>query len=106
MYAKLDPQFWPLGLEEMEYLAKRLKQLCWNYEVRVEKLMFSGLERESVPMMRFAILKWKTRRDINDSPGFDTLWVGENFAELTGMLRMLITVEEGVLEAARNRVNP
>ncbi len=103
MYAKVDPKLWPPGLEEVEYLNKRLKQINWDYEVLLERRMFAGLAEQ--PDIKFSIRKWKPRIDYNDAPVFEVVWEGEGLSECTGMLRMLIAVEESNA-AGDDRVYP
>lgn len=96
LYAKIDQRMWPPGLEEVEYLAKQLKQACWDYDVQMERLMFAGLR--DFPQFRFVIVKWGRRNDYNDRATRTVVWEGQDMEQCTGMLRMLISVERSEAE--------
>jgi hypothetical protein len=82
MYVQLKE--WPDGYEEVEYLAKMLKQLDHTYAVHVEMKMFAL--RDGADYM-VAIVRWEgvfgmKRRTL--------LVTTDDISEATGMLRLLI----------------
>lgn len=90
LYADLNPRNFPPGWEEAEYLAKMLKQISWHHQLVVRKKMFAVPDG---PEYKFTIIRWGIRRDINSEVPRTELWEGSDYAELTGMLRLLIATE-------------
>lgn len=93
MYVKISKQERPLGLDEAEWLARKLVGLSNTYVLEVRKKMFANLEG---PEIQFGINKW-TANAMGQTTGQVPIWEGFDYAEFTGMLRMLIAVEEGNL---------
>ncbi len=93
LYAKTDREFWPPGFEEAEWLIKKLQKLSYTYQMEVTTRMFASHDADA-PHYMFAIINWENHKE-RARPGRTVVWEGADYAELTGMLRMLITVEEG-----------
>ncbi len=93
LYAKLDQELWPIQWEELEYLAKRLKQVNWAYAVEVEKSIFGSL-----PAHRFVLIKWGQRQHVNDSPKREELGTYKTMEEIIPILKLLISTEEDILK--------
>jgi hypothetical protein len=82
---------WPDGYEEVEYLAKLLKQYDSTYSVHVELKMFAL--RDGVDYM-VVITRWEGVFGIKRSTLSSTF---DDVSEATGMLRLLIgNAKEGV----------
>jgi hypothetical protein len=82
MYAQLKD--WPLGYEEVEYLAKMLRQYDNTYSVHVEMKMFAL--RDGVEYT-VAIVRWEGDGGVMKRTPVATY---DNMSEATGMLRLLI----------------
>ncbi len=93
LYAKLDQELWPLQWEELEYLAKRLKQINWSYSVEAERSIFGSL-----PAHRFVLIKWEQRQRLTDSPKREVVGEYKTMEEIIPMLKLLISVEEDKLK--------
>lgn len=91
MYVPIHKRDWPLGLDEIEYLARVLKGKCYDYEVQVATKLFAGLHG---PKHMLSIIKWGRRRDFNDSSRREIIWEGDDSHECAGMLRLLIAAED------------
>jgi len=83
MYAQLKD--WPDGYEEVEYLAKMLKQYDMTYSVHVETKMFALRDG---PQYVIAIIRWEGTNAGNRRRTL--LATHDDIAEATGMLRLLI----------------
>jgi hypothetical protein len=84
MYAQLKD--WPDGYEEVEYLAKMLKQYDFTYSVHVERKLFAF--RDGCEYV-IAILRWEGNK-YNGTLRRTLLTTTDDIAEATGMLRLLI----------------
>lgn len=93
LYAKLDEVQWPLQWEELEYLAKRLKQTNWSYSVEAERSIFGSL-----PAHRFVLIKWVSRKSTNESPKREEVGYYKTMEEIIPMLKLLISAEEDKLK--------
>lgn len=77
---------WPDGYEEVEYLAKMLKQYDFTYSVHVERQMFAF--RDGCEYV-IAIIRWEgSNRE--GTLKRTLLTTTDDIAEATGMLRLLI----------------
>lgn len=102
LYAKTDREFWPPGFEEAEWLHRKLQKMAYAYQMEMRTRMFSSYSLEA-PAYQFAIIKWENHAS-RARPGRTVVWEGTDYAELTGMLRMLIAVEEGNLVSGNDEV--
>ena len=93
LYAKLDEEQWPLQWEELEYLAKKLKQMNWSYSVEAERSIFGSL-----PAHRFVLIKWVPRKSANESPKREEVGYYKTMEEIIPMLKLLISAEEDKLK--------
>ena len=93
LYAKLDDEQWPMQWEELEYLAKRLKQMNWSYSVEAERSIFGSL-----PAYRFVLIKWGARQRLTDSPKREEVAYYKTMEEIIPMLKLLISAEEDRLK--------
>lgn len=84
MYAQLKD--WPDGYEEVEYLAKYLKQLDHTYAVHVERKLFAF--RDGCEYV-IAIIRWEGSKH-SGTLRRTLLSTTDDIAEATGMLRLLI----------------
>ena len=92
-YAQLKD--WPDGYEEVEYLAKMLKQYDHTYSVHVERKMFAF--RDGCDYV-IAIIRWEGSKH-NGTLRRTLLTTTDYISEATGMLRLLIgnaKAEQGV----------
>lgn len=85
LYAPIAKDQWPLGLEEVEYLQKELRNYATppsSIQVVVERSMFAfgGL--------KFVIIEWGNRR--NALTDRNVLGEYTDLKEVTGMLRLLL----------------
>jgi hypothetical protein len=83
MYAQLKD--WPDGYEEVEYLAKLLRQLDHTYAVHVERKMFALRDGSDYVI---AIIRWEGSNAGNLRRTL--LVTTDDISEATGMLRLLI----------------
>lgn len=91
MYAEIYPEQYPPGWEELEWKAKKLKQLNWSLQLQVSRQCFGYV---SEPQYQFAIIRWGVRPDIFTSPSREVLYEGHDFYAVLGMISMLLTAEE------------
>lgn len=86
---------WPDGYEEVEYLAKMLKQYDFTYSVHVERKLFAF--RDGCEYV-IAIIRWEgSNRE--GTLKRTLLTTTDDVSEATGMLRLLIgnaKAEQGV----------
>jgi hypothetical protein len=83
-YAQLKD--WPDGYEEVEYLAKMLKQYDFTYSVHVEMKMFAFRDGSEYVI---AIIRWEGSKH-NGTLKRTLLTTTDDISEATGMLRLLI----------------
>lgn len=86
LYAPIAKDQWPLGLEEVEYLQKELRNYATpvsSIQVVVQQSMFGG----GVDI-KFVIIEWANRR--NAFSDRNVLGEYTDVKELTGMLRLLL----------------
>lgn len=96
LYAKLDQELWPIQWEELEYLAKRLKQLNWSYAVEAERSIFGSL-----PAYRFVLIKWHPRKPTAKASATterEELGAYKTMEEIIPILKLLISTEEDILK--------
>lgn len=87
MYAQMDmSKGWPDGYEEVEWLAKELRQYDFTYGVHVERKMFS-LRNESEYVI--AIIRWEGSKYHSNLKRIE-IATYEDISEATGALRLLI----------------
>ena len=79
---------WPDGYEEVEYLAKLLRQLDFTYSVHVEMKMFALRDEMSASYV-IVIVRWEGSKH-NGTLRRTLLTTTDDIAEATGMLRLLI----------------
>jgi hypothetical protein len=79
---------WPLGVEEIEYLEKKLRQLNFSYQVGLEMRMFALLD---YPEYRFILMKWENYGDGNKRIVLLETYDKEQVASA---LKMLVSIEE------------
>jgi hypothetical protein len=84
MYVQLKD--WPDGYEEVEYLAKMLRQLDHTYAVHVETKMFALRDGADYVI---AIIRWEGSKH-NGTLRRTLLVTTDDISEATGMLRLLI----------------
>jgi len=85
LYAQIKD--WPDGYEEVEYLAKLLRQLDHTYAVHVETKMFALRDGASADYV-IAIIRWEGTNAGNLRRTL--LTTTDDISEATGMLRLLI----------------
>ena len=86
LYAQIAKDQWPLGLEEVEYLQKELRNYATpisSVQVVLEQSMFGG----GVDL-KFVIIEWGNRR--NALTDRNVLGEYTDVKEATGMLRLLL----------------
>jgi hypothetical protein len=87
MYAQMDmSKGWPDGYEEVEWLAKELRQYDITYKVHVERKMLSHQDGAEFVV---AIIRWEGSKYHGDLKR-TLLATYDNISEATGMLRLLI----------------
>lgn len=80
---------WPLGVEEIEYLEKRLRQLNFNYQVGLEMRMFALPDH---PEYRYVLLKWE---HVSGSAAKRiVLLETHDMEQMASALKMLVSIEE------------
>jgi hypothetical protein len=99
LFAQLDKAEWPLGWEELEFLAKELKDMNWAYDVVAERCVFGAYERH-----QFVLIKWHPRLAINDSPKREELGTYKTMEEIVPILKLLISTEEDKLKEMANGI--
>jgi hypothetical protein len=83
---------WPLGLEELEYLEKKLRQLNYSYQVGLEMRMFSLLD---YPEYRYILLKWESHAEGSKRI---VLLETHDTEQMASALKMLVSIEENELK--------
>ena len=91
VYAEIRPDQYPPGWEELEWKAKKLKQLNWSLQLRVSRQCFG---HAFGPQYQFAIIRWGTRPDIFTSARREVLYEGHDYDAVTGFISMLLKAEE------------
>ena len=89
LYAPVNASVWPLGVEEIEYLEKKLRQLNYNYQVGLEVRMFSLPDH---PEYRFVLLKWE--HVSGGTPKRNVLLETHDIEQMASALKMLVSIEE------------
>ena len=79
---------WPLWMEEIEYLEKKLRILNYSYQVGLEMRMFSSSD---YPEYRYILLKWENHKDGNKKIVLLETYDKEQVASA---LKMLVSIEE------------
>jgi len=80
---------WPLRMEEIEYLEKKLKNSNYHYRVELERRMF---ESQDLPEYRFVLLK---REHVSgDTSKRNVLLETHDIEQMASALKMLISIEE------------
>lgn len=92
MYAEIQPEQYPPGWEELEWKARKLKQLNWSYQLLVGRQVFGHYER--LPQYQYTIIKWGVRTDIFNTPPREVLYEGHDFYAVLGFISMLLKAEE------------
>ena len=81
---------WPLGVEEIEYLEKRLRQLNFNYQVGLEMRMFNTVEY--APLYRYVLVKFE--HVSGDTSKRIVLLETHDMEQMASALKMLVSIEE------------
>lgn len=88
LYAPVNASVWPLGVEEIEYLEKKLRLFDFRYQVGMERRMF---ESQDHPEYRFVLLKWENHGDGNKRI---VVLETHDVEQMASALKMLISIEE------------
>jgi len=89
LYAAVtDRGAWPLDVEEIEYLEKKLQRLDPRYQVWMERRMF---ESQDHPEYRFVLLKWENHGDGNKRI---VVLETHDVEQMASALKMLVSIEE------------
>lgn len=92
LYAPIAKDQWPLGLEEVEYLQKELRNYATppsSIQVVLERGMFSDVNNDRRhERLKFVIIEWGNRR--NALTDRNVLGEYTDLKEVTGMLRLLL----------------
>ena len=91
MYAEIKAEQYPPGWEELEWKAKKLKQLNWSLQLQVSRSLF-GFKMH--PEYQFTIIRWGTRPDIFTPAQREVLYEGHDLQAVTGFISMLLKAEE------------
>lgn len=83
---------WPLGVEELEYLEKRLRQLNFNYQVGLEMRMFALPDH---PEYRYVLVKWE---HVSGDAKRIVLLETHDMEQMASALKMLVSIEENELK--------
>lgn len=88
LYAAVhDRRAWPLGLEELEYLKKKLKHLNYNYRLDLEVRMFALSDH---PLYRYTLVKFEH----GSAPKRIVLLETHDMEQMASALKMLVSIEE------------
>lgn len=94
LYAAVtDRGAWPLGVEELVYLEKKLKRLDPHYQVGMEMRMFNTMEY--APVYRYVLLRWENHGDGNIRI---VVLETHDTEQMASALKMLISIEENELK--------
>ena len=90
LYAAVhDRRAWPLGLEEIEYLKQKLKQLNYNYRLDLEMRMFALTDH---PLYRYTLVKFE---HVSGSAAKRiVLLETHDMEQMASALKMLVSIEE------------
>ena len=90
LYAAVhDHRAWPLGLEELEYLKKKLRQFNYHYRLDLEVRMFALSDH---PEYRYTLVKFehvsatRAKRIV--------LLETHDMEQMASALKMLVSIEE------------
>jgi hypothetical protein len=90
LYAAVhDHRAWPLGLEELEYLKKKLKHLNYNYRLDLEVRMFALSDH---PEYRYVLMKFE--HVSKDTSKRIVLLETHDTEQMASALKMLVSIEE------------
>lgn len=94
LYAAVyDHRAWPLGLEELEYLKKKLKHLNYNYRLDLEVRMFALPDH---PEYRYVLVKFE---HVSGSAAKRIVLLDTHDKEqMASALKMLVSIEENELK--------
>lgn len=90
LYAEISSDQYPLGWEELEWKARKLKQLNWSIQLMVSRQMF----QLKAPEHQFTIIRWGHRPDPLSPVTREVLYEGHDFKAVLGFISMLLTAEE------------
>lgn len=104
LFAQINQNEWPLKWEELEYLAKRLKNMDWSYDVIAERCVFGAYERH-----QFVLIKWHPRTVVAGnvepaSPKREELGTYKTMEEIIPIVKLLISTEEDKLRELANGI--
>lgn len=85
-----DHRAWPLGLEELEYLKKKLKHLNYNYRLDLEVRMFALSDH---PQYRYTLVKFEHMYP-GSAPKRIVLLETHDKEQMASALKMLVSIEE------------
>jgi len=90
LYAAVhDRRAWPLGLEEIEHLKQKLKQLNYNYRLDLEMRMFALTNH---PLYRYTLVKFE---HVSGSAAKRiVLLETHDMEQMASALKMLVSIEE------------
>lgn len=91
MYAEIVFEQFPPGWEELEWKARKLKQLNWSYQLQVGRQAFG---HAMGPQFQFTIIRWGVRTDIFNTPPREVLYEGHDYYAVLGFISMLLKAEE------------
>lgn len=93
LYAAVtDRSAWPLGVEELEYLEKKLRLFDFRYQMGMERRM---LESHADPEYRYVLLRWENHGDGNKRI---VVLETHDVEQMASALKMLISIEENELK--------
>ena len=91
LYAAVhDRRAWPLGLEEIEHLKQKLKQLNYNYRLDLEMRMFALTNH---PEYRYTLVKFEHMYP-GSAPKRIVLLETHDKEQMASALKMLVSIEE------------
>lgn len=94
LYAAVtDRSAWPLGVEELEYLEKKLRLFDFRYQMGMEMRMFNTMEY--APVYRYVLLRWENHGDGNKRI---VVLETHDVEQMASALKMLISIEENELK--------
>jgi hypothetical protein len=79
-----------LGVEEIEYLEKKLRQLNFSYQVGLEMRMFNTVEY--APLYRYVLVKFE--HVSGDTSRRIVLLETHDIEQMASALKMLVSIEE------------
>ena len=106
LYAPIAKDQWPLGLEEVEYLQKELRNYATppsSIQVVLERGMFQDVDNDRRhERLKFVIIEWGNRR--NALTDRNVLGEYTDLKEVTGMLRLLLGMAKDKFAARQEAV--